>query len=118
MKYLSLIICFLIIVSACTITEKKIIITNVTPLSTINKYIQAAVTGNPDPALVETNYDKTRIHSIWADGLQAKTIVDLAGDKVVHTFNNGVILVMKPNLDTGVIECKFNNGEVFTISKE
>ncbi len=119
MKYLSLIICLLIIFPACAAkTAKKITIKNLTPLSPINRYIQAAITGNPDPALVETNYDKTEIYSLWADGLKAKTIVDLMGDKIVHTFSNGVVLVMKPNLETGVVECVFNNGESFTISGE
>ncbi len=118
MKYLSLIICCLIIFPACAANPKKITITNLTPLSPVNRYVQAAITGNPDPAIVETNYDKTQIFSVWADGLQAKTIVSFMGEKIVHTFNNGVTLVMKPDLETGVVKCVFNNGESFIISEE
>ena len=119
MKYLSLIICLLIIFPACAAkTANQITITNLTPMSPINRYIQGAITGNPDPAIVETSYDKTERFSIWADGLKARTIVDRIGDKIVHTFNNGVILVMKPNHETGVVECVFNNGDAFTISEE
>ena len=118
MKYLSMVICTLLVFSACAAKEKKITITQLTPISPINKYILDSVIGKHDPAIVETNYDKTQIYSIWADGLKSKTIVSFMGEKIVHTFNNGVVLVMKPDLDRGVVECQFNNGEAFIIKKE
>jgi len=119
MKKFALIICLLMLFPACAAKNTgRVVIKNVTPLSPVNRYIQAAITGNPDPALVQENYDKTEVYSIWADGLKARTVASVMGEKIVHTFNNGVILVMKPNLETGVVECTFNNGEAFVIQRE
>jgi len=89
-----------------------------TPLSPINMYLLDAVTGNPDPALVETSADQMETHSIWADGLQAIIKADFKGKKIVYNFNNGVVLVMKPNLEQGFVECQFDNGEAFIIRNE
>jgi len=114
MKYLSLFFCLFLIFSSCT-TGKKITITTLTPLSLINKYIQDSVTGKNKPVTIETNDNKMEIHSTWKDGLKSTTIVGFMGEKTVHTFNNGVELIMRPNLTTGITDCIFNNGESFTM---
>ncbi|MCP3900234.1 MAG: hypothetical protein GY707_11040 [Desulfobacteraceae bacterium] len=115
MKYLSSFFSIFLIFFACTTTGQKITITNLTSLSPINKYIQDSIVGKPEPVTIETNDNKMETFSTWKDGLQATIIVNFMGDKTVYTFNNGVELIMKPNLDTGLVECKFNNGETFTI---
>jgi hypothetical protein len=117
MKYLSVFLCLFFVLSACA-TGKKITITNITPLSPINKYIQNAVTGKNKPVTIETNDNKMEIYSTWKDGLNSITIVDFMGEKTVHTFNNGVELIMRPNLTKGLTECIFNNGESFTIRED
>ncbi len=115
MKYLLPFTSIFLIFFACTTTGQKITIKNLTPLSPVNKYIQDAVIGKPEPVTIKTNDNKMEILSTWKDGLKATTIVDFMGEKTVYTFNNGVELIMRPNLDTGLVDCKFNNGESFIL---